>query len=68
MNANLIPSDSFGDTLIGQTTDIGAEIDAGGEFSGPEADIGIEADVDGSVSGDDLADDPADGLSLSPTL
>ena len=70
VNANLIPSDSFDDTLIGQTTDIGAEIDASGELAGSEADIGIEADVDGSVSGDDLGDDPADGLSslTSPSL
>lgn len=68
VSADLIPSDSLDDTLIGETTDIGAEIDASGDLSGSEADIGIEADVDGSVSGDDIADDPADGLSSSTTL
>ena len=69
VNANLIPSDSFDDTLIVQTTDdIGAEIDASGDLSGSEAEIGIEADVDGSVSGDDIASDPADGLPLTPTF
>ena len=68
VSADLIPSDSLDDTIIGETTDIGAEIDASGDLSGSEADIGIEADVDGSVSGDDLADDPADGLSSTPAL
>ena len=68
VSADLIPSDSFDDTLLGETTDIGAEIDASGDLAGSEADIGIEADVDGSVSGDVITDDPADGLSSAPTL
>ena len=68
VSADLIPSDSLDDTIIGQTTDIGAEIDASGELSGSEAEIGIEADVDGSVSGDTITEDPADGLSTLPSL
>ena len=71
ISADLIPSDSLDDTIVGETTDIGAEIDASGDLSGSEADIGVEADVDGSVSGDDIGSDPADGLNnatSTPTL
>ena len=68
VSADFIPSDSLDNTIIGETTDIGAEIDASGELSGSEVDIGIEADVDGSVSGDDPVDDSADGLSSSSLL
>ena len=39
-----------------------AEIDASGATVGSETDIGVEAEIDGSVSGDDIGDDPADGL------
>ena len=65
VSVDLIPADSLDDTLVGETTDIGAEIDASGDLSGSEAEIGIEADVDGSVSGDDVGSDPADGISLA---
>ena len=68
VSVDLIPSDSFEDTLLGEITDIGAEIDASGDLSGSEAEIGIEADVDGSVSGDDTVSDPADGLSLTSSI
>ena len=33
-----------------------------------EADVGLEADVEGTGSGDDVAADPADGLSATPGL
>ena len=39
-----------------------------GATVGSEADIGVEADVDGSVSsGNEVGDDPADGLSTTPS-
>ena len=65
VSADVIPSDSFDDTIVGETADFGAEIDASGDLSGSEAEIGIEADVDGSVADESIANDPADGLSLT---
>ena len=47
---------------ISSETDIGTEVDTSGATIGGEADIGIEADVEGGSEGDDVADDPADGL------
>ena len=63
VSADVIPSDTFDDTLVGETADIGAEVDASGDLSGSEADIGVEADIDASVADESIADDPADGLS-----
>ena len=54
------------DPLV-EAVDIGAEIDASGGTTGTEAELGVEADVDGSVAGDDVASDPADGLSTDTT-
>ena len=68
VSADLIPSDTFNDTLVGETANIGAEVDASGDLSGSEAEIGLEADVDGSVSGDDIASDPADGFPVTTTF
>ena len=68
VSADVIPSDTFDDTILGATADIGAEIDATGDLSGSEADIGVEADVDGSVADDSITSEPADGLSSTPVL
>ena len=48
-----------------EETDIGAEIDASGSTASTETEVGVEADVDGSVAGEDVASDPADGLSTT---
>jgi hypothetical protein len=50
------------DSAISSEADIGTEVDTSGGAVGGEADIGIEADVEGGSEGDDLANDPADGL------
>ena len=68
VSADLIPADSFDDTLVSEIADIGAEIDASADLTGSEAEIGVEADLDGTVSGDDIGSDPADGLPATPSL
>ena len=50
------------ESAISSETDIGTEVDTSGGTVGGEADIGVEADVEGGGEGDDIADDPADGL------
>ena len=53
--------------LVDESVDIGAEIDASGSTTGTETELGVEADVDGSVAGEDVASDPADGISSTST-
>lgn len=50
------------ESVIDSETDIGTEVDTSGSSVGSEADIGVEADIEGGGEGDDIADDPADGL------
>ncbi len=50
------------ESAISSQTDIGTEVDTSGGTVGGEADIGVEADVEGGGEGDDVANDPADGL------
>ena len=50
------------ESAISSETDIGTEVDTSGGTIGGEADIGIEADIEGGGEGDDVANDPADGL------
>lgn len=50
------------ESAISSQTDIGSEVDTSGGTVGSEADIGIEADIEGGAEGDDVANDPADGL------
>ena len=50
------------ESAISPETDIGTEVDTSGGTIGGEADIGVEADVEGGSEGDDVANDPADGL------
>ena len=53
------------ESLIPAPADLSAEIDTTGQTVGSEADIGIAADVGGMSEGDDVASDPADGLTTS---
>ena len=55
--------DEITEDAVSSETDIGTEVDTSGGTIGGEADIGIEADVVGGAEGDDVANDPADGLS-----
>jgi len=48
--------------VINAESDLVTEIDTGGDSVGSETDVGIEADVEGASAGDDIASDPADGL------
>ena len=50
------------ESAISVESDIGTEVDTSGSSLGSEAEIGIEADIAGGGEGDDLANDPADGL------
>ena len=50
------------DSAISAESDIGTEVDTSGSSLGSEADIGVEADIEGGGEGDDVANDPADGL------
>ena len=50
------------ESAISAESDIGTEVDTSGSSLGSEADIGVEADIEGGGEGDDVANDPADGL------
>ena len=50
------------ENTIGAESTLDAEVDASGSDIGGEAEAGIEADVEGTGAGDDVASDPADGL------
>ena len=53
-----------GDTLTAESSFSGA-IDTTGDSIGGETDIGIEADISGTGPGEDIASDPADGLTTT---
>ena len=52
------------ESLIPAPADLVAEIDTTGQTVGGEVDTGITADVEGMSEGEDVASDPADGLSV----
>ena len=52
-----------GESVLNAESDLVTEIDTSGDSVGSEADVGVEADVEGASAGDDIASDPADGLS-----
>ncbi len=56
------------ESLIPAPADLSAEIDTTGQTVGSEADIGIAADVGGTSEGEDVASDPADGLTTSTSV
>ncbi len=60
-------SSEITDSAISSGSDIGTEVDTSGSSVGSEADMGVEADIEGGGAGDDVADDPADGLSTTTT-
>ncbi len=50
------------ENTLGAESSLDAEVDASGSDIGGEAEAGVEADVEGTAAGDDVASDPADGL------
>ena len=50
------------ESAISSETNSGTEVDTSGAAVGGEAEIGVEANVEGGAEGDDVANDPADGL------
>ena len=50
------------ENTLGAESSLDAEVDASGSDIGGEAEAGVEADVEGTGAGDDVASDPADGL------
>ena len=59
--------DMGGSTTLLEST-LGNEVGTSTAPPDAEADAGLEADVEGTGSGDDVASDPADGLSATPSL
>ena len=57
-----ILSETVEHTISVEST-LDTEVDTGGSGIGSEAEVGVEADIEGAGSGDDVANDPADGLS-----
>ncbi|MBI4040960.1 MAG: hypothetical protein HY390_03715 [Deltaproteobacteria bacterium] len=58
----------MGDSTTLLESTLGNEIGTSTAPPDAEADAGLEADVEGTGSGDDVAADPADGLSATPSL